>query len=68
MARDDRPEGPIRQQGVRANAPPLLWPVKRVVIIFLRAVLGIQSPSLGRRVRISDIWDKSYERKERDGW
>lgn len=29
---------------------------KRVLIIFLRAVTGVHSPSMGRRVRISDIW------------
>lgn len=30
--------------------------MKRALIIFLRAVMGVHSPSLRRRVRISDIW------------
>lgn len=31
-------------------------PVRRALIILLRAAMGVHSPSLGRRVRISDIW------------
>lgn len=30
--------------------------VRRAWIIFLRAVCGMRSPSLRRRVRIRDIW------------
>lgn len=29
---------------------------KRALVIFTRATLGIHSPSLKRRVKISDIW------------
>ena len=37
--------------------------MKRALLIIARAVLGVYSPSLGRRVRISDIWaSRGYER------
>ena len=36
--------------------------MKRIIIIFIRAITGTHSPSLGRRVRISDIWKtRNYE-------
>lgn len=35
--------------------------VKRAVNIFLCGILGVYSPSLGRRIRVSDIWKtKNY--------
>lgn len=30
--------------------------IKRALIIFTKAMLGIPSPSLERKVKISDIW------------
>ena len=45
-----------------AEFPPTgLGAVKRAVNIFLHGILGINSPSMGRRVRVSDIWKtKNY--------
>ena len=38
--------------------------VRRALIIFIRALTGVHSPSLRRRVRISDIWKSpGYERR-----
>lgn len=34
--------------------------MKRTLKILLRALLGIHSPSLRRRVKISDIWKTPY--------
>lgn len=31
--------------------------MKRALIVLVQALMGIHSPSLGRRVRISDIWN-----------
>ena len=40
--------------------------MKRALIIIFRALMGVYSPSLGRRVRISDIWETpAYERREK---
>lgn len=37
--------------------------IKRVWKIFIRALFGVHSPSLRRRVKISDIWkEPNYER------
>lgn len=30
--------------------------MKRALLIIFKAIMGVVSPSLGRRVRISDIW------------
>ena len=45
-----------------AEFPPTgLGAVKRAVNIFLRGILGLYSPSLERRIRVSDIWKtKNY--------
>lgn len=38
--------------------------MKRALIIIVRALTGVHSPSLRRRVRISDIWKSpGYERR-----
>ena len=40
--------------------------MRRALLIFFRALLGYPSPSMGRRVRISDIWQSpEYERGDR---
>ena len=34
--------------------------MKRAIVIFIRAIFGVHSPSLGRRIRVSDIWKAPY--------
>lgn len=37
--------------------------MRRAMLILFRVAIGAHSPSLGRRVRISDIWkEPNYER------
>lgn len=40
--------------------------MRRALLIFVRALFGVPSPSLGRIVRFSDIWrEPNYERRSK---
>ena len=44
----------------------LFMGLRRAFLIIARALAGVHSPSLGRRVRISDIWkSRGHERRYR---
>lgn len=34
--------------------------MKRAILIFLKCLFGVYSPSLRRKIRLSDLFNKSY--------
>lgn len=40
--------------------PARCYGVKRIIRIFFKALLGVHSPSLRRKIRFKDIFNKSY--------